>query len=69
MVQWLGLCAFTAKGEGLIPGRGTKNPTKLEAGSKKNKQKNPYSSPTTGQLNPNLNGWGLNNCIFKKFPT
>ena len=34
VVQWLGLCAFTAKGEGLIPGRGTKNSTKLEAGSK-----------------------------------
>ena len=26
MVQWLGLCAFTAEGSGLIPGQGTKIP-------------------------------------------
>ena len=24
-VQWLGLCVFTAKGMGLIPGQGTRN--------------------------------------------
>ena len=26
MVQWLGLCAFIAKGLGSIPGQGTKIP-------------------------------------------
>ena len=29
-VQWLGLCAFTAEGSGLIPGWGTKIPQAMQ---------------------------------------
>ena len=39
MVQWLGVCAFTAKGLGLIPGHGTKIP---QATKQKNKNKKIY---------------------------
>ena len=37
-VQWLGLCAFTAGGSGLIPGQGIKSPQATQHGQKK---KNP----------------------------
>ena len=42
MVQWLGLCTFTAKGAGSIPGQGTKIPqaSKAQAINKYNKFKN-----------------------------
>ena len=33
-VQWLGLCASTALGAGLIPGRGTKIPYAVRHGQK-----------------------------------
>ena len=36
-VQWLGLQAFTAKGPGSIPGRGTKIPQAVWHSQKKNK--------------------------------
>lgn len=36
VVQWLGCCAFTAEGEGLIPGLGNKIPQACNAA--KNKQ-------------------------------
>ena len=32
MVQWLGLCSFTAEGWGLISGRGSKIPEAKEHG-------------------------------------
>ena len=35
VVQWLGLCAFTAKGLGSIPGQGTKMPEAAWHGQKK----------------------------------
>ena len=38
VVQWLGLCAFTAKGLGLIPGWGTKIPQAMQLSQKKKKQ-------------------------------
>ena len=34
-VQWLGLCVLTAKGQGLIPGQGTKIPQAAWSGQKK----------------------------------
>ena len=33
-VQWLGLCAFTARGVGLIPGWGTRIPHTVECSQK-----------------------------------
>ena len=33
-VQWFGLCAFTAKGPGLIPGQVTKIPQAIQRGQK-----------------------------------
>lgn len=35
VVQWLGCCAFTAKGEGLIPGLGNKIPQACNAAKNK----------------------------------
>ena len=35
MIQWLGLCAFTAEGAGSIPGWGTKIPQALRHSQKK----------------------------------
>ena len=35
MVQWLSLCTFTAKGLGLMPGRGTEIPQAMGCGKKK----------------------------------
>ena len=34
-VQWLGLCAFTARGLGSIPGWGTKIPQAMQRSQKK----------------------------------
>ena len=39
VVQWLGLCALTAKGLGSIPGQGTKNPQATHGTAKKNPPK------------------------------
>ena len=39
VVQWLGLSAFTAKGAGSIPGRGTKIPHAAQCGQKNKKYK------------------------------
>ena len=36
-VQWLGLCDFTAKGSGSIPGWGTKIPQAVRCSQKKKK--------------------------------
>ena len=38
MVQWLRLYTFTAKGQGSIPGQGTKIPQATWCGQKKNKK-------------------------------
>ena len=38
VVQWLGLCAFTAVGPGLIPGRGTEIPQATRNGQKEKKK-------------------------------
>ena len=38
MVQWSGLCTFTAKGPGSIPGQGTKVPQATGRGQKKKKK-------------------------------
>ena len=35
VVQWLELCAFTAKGPGLVPGQGTKIPKAVQCCQKK----------------------------------
>ena len=43
MVQWLSLCTFTAKGLGLMPGRGTEIPQAMGCGKKK---------PTKNQFRP-----------------
>ena len=40
VVQWLGLCAFTAEGRGSIPGLGTKILASCAAARKKKKSKN-----------------------------
>ena len=37
-VQWLGFCAFTAKGPGSIPGRGAKIPQATQRVQKKKKR-------------------------------
>ena len=40
MVQWLGLCAFTAEGMGSVPGQGTKILQAMQlAAAKKKKEK------------------------------
>ena len=39
MVHWLGLCALTAKGLGLIPGQGTKILHAMQHEQKKKKRK------------------------------
>ena len=39
MVQWLGLCAFTPKGLGSIPGQGTKILQAAQCGQNKKKRK------------------------------
>ena len=39
VVQWLGLCAFTAEGQGSVPGQGTKIPQAKWHGQKKKKKK------------------------------
>ena len=39
MVQWLRLCASTAGGTALIPGRGTKIPQAMQGSQKKKKKK------------------------------
>ena len=39
MVQWLGLCVFTAEGPGSIPGQGTNILCKLGGMAKKKKKK------------------------------
>ena len=38
VVKWLGLCAFTAKGLGSIPGRGTKIPQATRRNLKRKKK-------------------------------
>ena len=38
VVQWLGLCASTTRGKGLIPGQGTKIPQATRSGQKKKKK-------------------------------
>ena len=38
MVQWLGLCAFTAEGVGSIPGQGTKIPQAVQWDQKKERK-------------------------------
>ena len=38
VVQWIGLCAFTAKGQGSIPARGTKMLQAVQHGQKKGHQ-------------------------------
>ena len=43
MAQWLGLCAFTAKGTGSIPGQGTTIAQAAQHGQKKPKQNKIYS--------------------------
>ena len=35
MVQWLGVCSFTAEGPGSIPGQGTKNRQAVQWGQGK----------------------------------
>ena len=42
VVQWLGLCDFTAVGLGSIPSRGTKIPASREEWPKTNKQTKEY---------------------------
>ena len=44
MVQWLGLCVFTAEGAGLIPGQGTKIPPAAQ-----HSQKNPQNPKANKQ--------------------
>ena len=48
-VQWLGLCAFTAKGLGSIPGQGTKIPQATRCG-----QKNPKKTKNTTEKKQRL---------------
>ena len=62
MVQWLGFCAFTAVGQGLIPGQGTTVPQAMlycqkerEEGGKKEK-----AGQTEKQ---NLEDWLLYKCL------
>ena len=38
VVQWLGLCAFTAESLGSVPGWGTKIPQAVRCGQKKKKR-------------------------------
>ena len=41
-VQWLGLHAFTAKGLGSVPGRGTRIPQAVRCGQKQKKSGRPH---------------------------
>ena len=48
VVQWLGLCTFTAKGPGSIPGWGTKIPQAMRCGQRKKKNQKfnfPFTHP------------------------
>ena len=49
-VQWLGLHAFIAKDQGLIPGQGTKILQAMQRGQKKKKKKKMYAPPFTAAL-------------------
>ena len=40
MVQWLGLCTFTAEGPRSIPGQGTKIPQAAQSSAAKKRNKN-----------------------------
>ena len=42
VVQWLGLCTFTAEGTDSIPGQGTKILQAMQCGKKKKKKKKLY---------------------------
>ena len=44
MIQWLGLCAFTAEGAGSIPGQGTKILQAVWCGKKKKEKKKTIGS-------------------------
>ena len=68
VVQWLGLCPFTAKGEGLIPGRGTKNPRRLEAGSKKKNKQKPILKPYHRPIKSKAQWVGSEQLYFLKVP-
>ena len=48
VVQWLGLCAFTATGPGSIPARGTKIPKAAWHGQRKKKKKPHHEYSTSG---------------------
>ena len=39
MFQWLGICAFTAEGAGLISGQGTNTPPVIQGAAKEGKIK------------------------------
>ena len=74
MVQWLGLCAFTAEGPGSIPGRGTKIPQAGQCGQhpppkkRKEKERKPHTHyyrlsvstpPQIHMLKPDTQGDGI----------
>ena len=49
VVQWLGLCAFTAKGPDSVPGRGTKILQASQCGQEKKQEKRSYQ-PKLGNI-------------------
>ena len=49
-VQWLGLCAFTAKGLSPIPDQGTRIPQATQCSQKKKKKKKSHVPPGTTSL-------------------
>ena len=48
LVQWLGLCTFTAKGLGSIPGQGPNIPQAMFCGQKKKKKPTKIQKQKTG---------------------
>ena len=60
-VQWLGLGAFTAKGTGSVPGRGTKTPQASQRGQKNKTNWGPRAEPgverPAGEISPEPPRW------------
>ena len=68
VVQWLGLSTFTALGQGLTPGRGTKIPQAQRQGQKtKTNKKCRLMDQKTDPLNQNCWWWDLGKRSYHKY--
>ena len=64
VVQWLRLCAFTAKGLGSIPGWGTKIPHAVEPGREKKAQDNDCKPQTCSIIIWRLGDYKISICLY-----